>query len=208
MYWTNPRLRLRMWPVLFAVVVGCSDSPPVDDRYAALDPKNLVPMSGLVTIGGKPVPMVVITFLPPTGAGLATGETDSSGKFTLKSAGGPGAVPGEYKVAISYLVSPKGVPQGVGARATMSPGPDLLTATEHLPPEYSDLGRTKISFTVGAERGRFDYDVPVTLPAKEEKPEAKKAADDSTTKDKKPADESASQDKKAADANTAKGKTE
>jgi hypothetical protein len=193
---TNLLRRPWIWPILVAGVVGCGSSQPqTDDRFAALDPKNLVPISGVVTVGGKPVASVVITFLPPSGAGVASGETDKDGKFELKSMGGPGAVPGKYKVTISYLVSLKGVPQGVGARATMTPGPDLLSAKELLPAEYSDLGRTTISFTVGPKGGEFNSDVPATLPAKEEIPPEKKPKDEHPTKDKKAAAENTTKDK-------------
>ena len=184
-YPSNLPRRLPMWAVLLAGVVGCGGSEPVDDRLAALDPKNLVPVSGVLTVGGKPMPTLVITFLPPSGPALATAETDKGGKYVLRSMGGPGVLPGGYKVAISYMVSDEGEPQGMAARSSLIQGPGMLSAKEQLPAEYADLGRSKLSAKVGPQGGEFNFDVPVSLPAREEKPAGKKAAEEKTTENKK-----------------------
>jgi hypothetical protein len=184
-----------LWPILVTGVLGCGTAPPpADDRFAALDPKNLVPVSGVVTVSGKPVPTVFITFLPPSGAGVGTAETDKDGKFVLQSIGGPGAVPGTYTVAISYMVSTNGVPQGKGARSSLVPAPELLSAKELLPAEYSDPGRSKISVTVGATPCEFNYDVPFSLPPTEKKPEVKK--EKKPEEGKKPPEDHATTEKK------------
>jgi hypothetical protein len=88
------------------------------------------------------------------------GETDKDGKYELESYGGKeGAPAGHYKVAVSYLVSPQGDPQGLSARSSLAPSPETTTATERLPKEYSDLGRTKLSADVGLEGGTFNFDI-------------------------------------------------
>jgi hypothetical protein len=70
--------------------VGCGDSSP-----------KLVPVEGRVTLDGKPVKDMIITFHPvgnTYGTG-AHGLTDGDGKFTLAdSRGGTGAYVGEYKI--------------------------------------------------------------------------------------------------------------
>jgi hypothetical protein len=174
--------RLRPWAVLLCCVVGCGMSEPVDDRLRVLDPHALVPAGGVVTVNGKPLASLVITFLPPTGAGLAGAETDKDGKYQLSSIGGPGVLPGEYKVAISYLISDKGEPQGMATRTSNIRGPGMLSAKEQLPADYADLGRTKLSAIVGAAGGQFDFDVPASIPPAAEKPAEKKADESKTTK--------------------------
>jgi hypothetical protein len=162
----HPSVSWRLWVVLVVGVAGCAKpQPDVDDRLRALDPSQLVPAGGVVTINGKPLEKVVITFLPPHGPALGTAETHKNGKYQLRSMGGPGVLPGEYKVAISYLVSDQGEVQGMGARNSMVQGPGMLSANEQLPREYADLGRSKLTVTVGPQGGTFDFDVPASIPA-------------------------------------------
>lgn len=54
-----------------------------------------VPVSGTVTLDGKPVSGAQVTFVHETFA--AFGETDANGKYELV----PGAVPGENKIVLS-----------------------------------------------------------------------------------------------------------
>ncbi len=198
------RSRRRLsWALLLAGSVGCNGS--ATDDGLPLDPSTvkLAPVSGTVTLNHKPLVGAVVAFMPPQGA-TSVGETDKDGRFELESYGGrEGAPPGKYKVAISYLVSAGGEPQGLGARSTLSSTAARQSATERLPPEYSDLGRSKLKATVGAAGGaafNFDLDVaaeslegkaatkadrapnagekapPAAKAAPAEKPEAKKPA--------------------------------
>jgi uncharacterized protein DUF6795 len=62
-----------------------------------------VPVSGTVTLDGKPVEGATVTFhlLDDDKDGrLATGQTDKAGAFRLKTGNEDGAVPGEYKVVV------------------------------------------------------------------------------------------------------------
>ena len=76
-----------------ALLVGCGTSTG----------PNTVPVTGLVTLDGTPVPGAVVTFSPQTADGqAAAGTTDGSGRFELTtSVSGDGAVPGSYFVGIS-----------------------------------------------------------------------------------------------------------
>ncbi len=78
-----------------------------------------------------------------------------------------GVPEGEYKVAVSYLVSADGVPQGLGPRGSQSQPPGMLTATERLKPEYADLGRTKLTAKVPAQGATFDFAVEALPPPPE-----------------------------------------
>jgi hypothetical protein len=74
---------------------------------------KLVPVSGKVTLNGKPLAGATVTFQPynkgKREAGPASaGETNAQGEFTLKLSGknANGAVVGEHKVSISALQGP------------------------------------------------------------------------------------------------------
>jgi hypothetical protein len=140
--------------VALAAALGCTRAS--DDGRP--DFSKLVPVDGVVTLNGQPLAGAVVTFLPPRW-GPGVGETDRDGKYTLKNAGHKGTPPGDYKVAISYLVSADGEPQGLGPRSGLVLPPSMLTATERLPREYSDLGRTKLTAKVGDRGGAFNFDV-------------------------------------------------
>jgi hypothetical protein len=124
-----------------AFVVGCSQSEP-DEPLVDFGSIPLVPAGGAVTLDGKPLAHAVVSFMPKHGP-IATGETDDSGHYML-SYGRDGAPVGDYVVAISYLVSAEGEPQGLGPRSSLSPSPGMRNPTERLPKEYSDLGRSKL----------------------------------------------------------------
>ena len=140
-------------------VLGCQFEAPDDDPP---DFSRLVPVKGTVTINGKPLPGLVVTFLPPKWS-ASNGETHADGSYTLQTASKPGALPGDYKVGISYLVSAAGEPQGLTARSSMSPTPGMATAKEKLPPEFSDFGRTTLKVTVPSGGKDFDFDVRADL---------------------------------------------
>ncbi|MDR3637057.1 MAG: carboxypeptidase regulatory-like domain-containing protein [Isosphaeraceae bacterium] len=143
-------------------ILGCATGTP--DELPP-DFGKLVPVKGTVKIKGKPLRGVVVTFLPPKWS-ASNGETDADGSYTLETARKPGALPGEYKVAISYLVSADGQPQGLAPRSSMSPSLGMSTAQEKLPAEFSDLGRTTLKATVPSGGGTFDFDLPIDLDTK------------------------------------------
>jgi hypothetical protein len=148
-------MRRRLAPsVALAAVLGCTQAS--DDERP--DFSKLVPVDGVVTLNGEPLVGAVVTFLPPRW-GPGVGETDREGKYSLKNAGHKGTPPGDYKVAISYLVSADGEPQGLAPRSGLVLPPSMLTAKERLPREYSDLGRTRLTAKVGDRGGTFNFDV-------------------------------------------------
>jgi hypothetical protein len=167
----------RRW-VLFVVAAAaspaCSGPMADEDRPRMIDAAALVPGHGVIMLNGQPLAKLVVTFLPRTGA-PAIGETDKEGKYQLATANRPGILPGEYTVAISYLVSAKGEPQGLGPRSAIAQPPGMLTAEERLPAEYADLGRSTLKRTVGAQGGSFDFDIKAALKLPEAKAEGGEA---------------------------------
>lgn len=87
MGWMRPFLLLAL-----LLTVGCSPSGP---SY------SLLPISGTVSIDGKPVTNATVVFHSES-APTASGKTDSSGQFTLATGQhGEGVAAGEYIVQIS-----------------------------------------------------------------------------------------------------------
>lgn len=150
--------RQSLWTVVLAVISGCSGSD-VDEAADGPDFSNLVPVSGVITLNGAPLPGAVVTFLPAQWS-PGVGETNEKGEYSVSSSGRPGLSPGEYKVAISLLLSAEGEPQGLGPRSSLAQPPGMLTAKEMLPREYADLGTSKQTATITAKGGTdFDFDV-------------------------------------------------
>lgn len=81
--------------VVFSVlIVGCGDS-------------RLVPVSGTVTLDGKPTADIIVHFQPSAGnvadlqfSPSSRGATDSKGRYELKTFDGAGAIVGEHVVTL------------------------------------------------------------------------------------------------------------
>lgn len=118
-----------------------------------------VPVSGGVTLDGKPLATATVTFYPEEGAaGIeCTGVTDDSGKYQLHPLrGGEGAPAGKYKVTVSHYTGPGGKPL---VMTKDSPPPADLGAVESLPGRYSDLRLTTLTATVPPEGGTVDFEL-------------------------------------------------
>jgi hypothetical protein len=104
--------------VLLLLLIGCGGE------------KGYAPVSGIVTLDGKPLVGASISF-QPQGAGQATagegsyGKTDAQGAFTLKrvSDDAPGAWVGEHRVNISKT-------------DPVPAGDDAAVPFEHVPAAY------------------------------------------------------------------------
>ena len=81
-----------LFAILLAGLLGCSRE------------MELLPVSGQVTLDGKPVEGAAVSFRPAAGGPPATAVTDADGRYTLETANRPGAVPGEHKVAVTKNV--------------------------------------------------------------------------------------------------------
>ncbi len=103
------RLPLFLALVLLLGTVGCDGGGE----------HGVASAGGTVTLDGKPVPDLVVTFTPQAAAGgdgnpgkSATGRTDADGKFTLSTYQmGDGAVVGTHQVAVG-LDGPNPTPPG------------------------------------------------------------------------------------------------
>ena len=154
------------------LAVGCGKS---DDSGHA----KTYPVSGTVTVNGKPVEGATVTFHQTSGTGTSIGATDSSGKYTLSTfASNDGAPPGQYKVSIAkYDASAKGptttgpppgqlasgdldmtrdLEVGGGGAAGGSAGPKSL-----LPDKYANQLSSGLIATVGEDESKnvFNFDL-------------------------------------------------
>ena len=144
---------------LFCVVLaaaGCSSKSRKPE---------LTPVAGTVMLDGKPLPDADITFFlqgqSVPGYTASMGKTDAEGKYQLKFAGDPGAVPGNFKVTVSRIVNES------GAALNPDEGMDLTQlemqglAKQSLPEKYWNLDKTELTATV--EKGKADgYDFQLT----------------------------------------------
>jgi hypothetical protein len=75
-------------------ISGCGKAP--------LEVPELIPVSGVVLLKGKPLPKASIIFISEEKGGVSAGRTDDLGKYTLLYAQNaePGAVTGRHRVEI------------------------------------------------------------------------------------------------------------
>lgn len=135
------------WPVLvlLTLTVGCGPDRP-----------GTIPVSGRVTLEGKPVAGAAVTFAPADGRRPATGLTDAEGRFTLATfADGDGALPGEHRVTVTKK-------EVIGATS----GPDGLSGPIGdvmvkwiVPKPYSNKESSGLSAVVSRDRHEFTFDL-------------------------------------------------
>lgn len=141
---------------LVAGVAGCGGGYNVGE---------LVPVTGVVKLNGKPTPGVAVTFLSEsgtTGSG-GSGTTDENGSFVVAHrTGAPGLVAGTYKVIFSKLVLPDGSPMPT------NPGTSAATlgARQMMPPDLADASRSRRIVTVAPNAPPLDFDLRVKAVAK------------------------------------------
>lgn len=151
---------------ILAAMIGCG---------GGVASVRTVPVKGKVTLDGKPVEGATVQFAPEDSGGrAASGVTKSDGTFELTTAGGgPGAVPGNYKVAITKRTTagpaqaPKSQEEAMkaiqeqmakGGSAALIKTPPKVQ--DELPPQYGDAATSGFSaeVTVGG-KNEFTFDM-------------------------------------------------
>lgn len=138
--------------VLVSLVLGCQ-------RRSRGNIPQTAPVSGVVLLDGQPVEGAMVVFVPTQSPGFgAYAMTDSSGRFQLKSSEDvSGAVPGNYLVQVTKLVTSTGGAQFVvqedveHAQAAGGSVSQEATVTKNvLPEKYSNAKTSGIEVTVPA----------------------------------------------------------
>ena len=140
-----------MVPLLLSALAfasGCSKSGP-----------ELFTVSGTVTLQGKPLPNVIVTFIPDGEGKSASGTGDEEGNYKLSTfAPNDGALAGKYRVAIM----PKDPPPMAG-EAVSSPGASAGKAKKYTPPFPARYGLPKdsgLTASVGPDGANmFNFDL-------------------------------------------------
>jgi hypothetical protein len=129
------------------------------------EPGDSVPVEGVITLDGHPMPGVQVLFdqpdLPPRENTGYIGKTDELGKFSLRSmrGGTEGIKPGNYRVSLTTAITDptaKASPPPPGHSATPFYPESPPPAPERVPPAYRG---GKLSFTVpedGTDAANFD----------------------------------------------------
>lgn len=153
-------MSLRIQSLVFVMAVGlatlsgCTPAPP-----------PVIPVSGVLTLNGAPLPHAEIKFVPmQEGLGgnyTASGVTDKNGKFTVSLPGKtePGCCACECKIlvvegpmpAAAREDSARGMKKGADFRASLKNRP--------IPSIYDRTGTTPLTVTVGEGNDKFEFDL-------------------------------------------------
>lgn len=136
-------------------VVGCSS----DSGSTTGSMPRLKPVSGTITMDGKPLEGAVLTFLPVDEKGsMCVGETDEAGKYKLSFVGMPGCAPGDYQVMMSYKTGTDGNVVTLGMQSALVLPKVAFNAVERMPKDYAP-GTTVLKAKVPEEGGVIDFDL-------------------------------------------------
>lgn len=131
-------------------LAGCSGGP----KPEVVPP--LEPVSGKVTMNGKPGDGIAVTFFPAENnkGNPASASTDANGNYTLAYRTGAAGVPaGDYVVMFSKLTQPDGSP--IPADKTAA---DVM-AVDQIPEQYR--ARENPQYTISVPKGgkTFDFEI-------------------------------------------------
>lgn len=142
--------------LLFVFAAGCSTPPP-----------PVIPVGGVLTIEGKPLPNAEIKFVPMQedldGNFTASGVTDKNGKFKLKLPGKTesGCCACECKVLVVEGPMPDGARRdnNAGFAAAASYKNSLKDKGRPIPAKYERVGTTPLTMTISEGEGDLKIDL-------------------------------------------------
>lgn len=135
--------------LLFAALAGCDSGP------------NYVPVSGTVTLDGKPYADAVVVFMPrategnPTPGRGSSSYTDQAGRFKLQTIDGDeGAVVGKHTVQIMSKGDVMAIDPELGSPDDFAPG--TKRKVDPIPREWSSPGKDFEVTSGGTDQANFD----------------------------------------------------
>ena len=136
--------------MLIGTLAGCSRGP-------ARPMAEEVPVTGIVTLDGKPLAGASVTFTCTNPPAIFAGATDDSGRYHLSSNFGSSAkLEGPCTVTISKMELPPGVEP---PPPDMPMSPELLGAKETLPPKYSNGQESTLTANVAPGGGEINFEL-------------------------------------------------
>jgi hypothetical protein len=138
--WTvSGRVMLVMLAALGLALPGCGKQGPV-----------FIPVSGVVTLDGKPLPRVAVWFEQAKGMNHGIGTTDEAGRFEIATHKlGKGVIPGQHRVLV---------------HAGVSESPSKMTWMA--PKIYASFDTSGLSVEVTPKQKVFTFDLSSQGPAK------------------------------------------
>jgi len=122
---------------------------------------NYVPVSGVVTLDGKPYPEAVVLFMPrateenPNPGRGSSSYTDANGRFQLKTIDGDeGAVVGKHMVQITTKGTVLPIDPEVGSPDDLPPG--TKQNIDPIPREWNNPGKEFEVPPGGTDEANFD----------------------------------------------------
>jgi hypothetical protein len=145
------------WLAVVAVVIGgCGGG----------DDLGTVPVTGVITLDGAPVPGAVVAFSAGVGEGTASGQfscyTDDDGEFTMMhSKSVEGLRPGEYRVtvrSVADLFPGGGAIAPPGGPSIGKPTDAAQSAPQKLPEKYMSFEKSGLTASVKSdEDNHFNF---------------------------------------------------
>ncbi len=135
---------------ILVLACGCRG----ESRYDSLP--EMVPVTGTVTLDGKPLARATLTFTPigATKGQICSGITDEQGRYeAMLNKEHKGLAVGEFQVVCNKWV----LPNGKDFPADSKVPPWELGAKELLPPRYSQEGLSVLKATVPPGGGTIDF---------------------------------------------------
>ncbi len=132
--------------------------------------RQLHSVSGSVTLGGKGYERLLVYFRPvdrvPDETCLGVGETDASGRLTLRSTAGDGLAKGNYRVSFScaYMQGSRTtVADPTGEKGDDTATREEFTVVERVPELYTDAEQSPVTFEIvpGGDN-QFVFDIPAS----------------------------------------------
>lgn len=113
----------------------------------------LAPVTGIVTLEGKPIPRATVQFRNDQKGVHMQAEADQQGRYVVRMANGDGLPLGEYKVCISPPIQDH--PLG----PIKAPPPNVDPYADTIPRKYRDVKTSELTLTVSEQTPAFDIDM-------------------------------------------------